>query len=77
MGEVLQALLLIFALLDNPADCARGTRRKQNACNTVSRCNNLQCCISTGIYPKYESNIIVVKYSHCCVSLNDTAVLFK
>lgn len=77
MGEVLQALLLIFVLLDNPADCARGTRRKQNACNTVSRCNNLQCCISTGIYPKYESHRTAIKYSHCSVPFDDSAVLFK
>ena len=59
MGELLRTLLLLFLLIGDSADCRRTRRIKhdgQKACNTVRRCHNLQCCISTGIYPKYKSH---------------------
>ena len=62
MGELLRALLLIFLFIGYPADCVR-TRRKQKACNTVRRCHDLQCCISTGIY----QNLHHIKLIRCKV----------
>jgi len=50
MGELLRTLLLLFLLIGDSADCRRTRRIKhdgQKACNTVRRCHNLQCCIST------------------------------
>ena len=69
MGELLRALLLIFLFIGYPADCVR-TRRKQKACNTVRRCHDLQCCISTGIYQNlHHIKLIRCKVTRCKVIL--------
>ena len=74
--RIILRIMPVFCLMSDPVECHK-TRKKQHACNTTKYCDNLQCCLSTGIYRKCDNlKFYAVTENEMCRYIAMTMIIF-